>query len=251
MANWRIYVLGGVITGILPVVAAPPGPRASGLSWVAEKIAVSAGLERQDAKVNFAFRNSSDHPVTITSIDTSCDCTMADSMKTTYAPGEKGSIRAIFEVGDPGPHKVYITVATDEPQAEPTRLELDVEVPKQILPAAVSLSATPLAWDADVKDYVARAGEEQAVLRFHVRNISSGTAIIYEVMTTCDCTTAKIPHAPWVLQPGEDGDVTATVDLHGKVGDLQESVIVRMAGMSKALLLRIHIPAPTTGSAPP
>ncbi|HXA80285.1 MAG TPA: DUF1573 domain-containing protein, partial [Opitutaceae bacterium] len=211
MALWRRYILGGMMAGILPAVAATPDPGSSGLSWEAEKIVVSAKLEQQDVRSDFVFRNGSDHPVTITSIDTSCSCTMADSMKRTYAPGEKGSIRAIFEAGDAGWHKVYVTVATDGPKSEPTRLELDVEVPKQILPAAASLAATPLAWDADVKDYVARAGEETATVQFHVRNASVSDATIFEVMTTCECTVAKIPRTPWVLKPGEAGDVTVVV----------------------------------------
>jgi hypothetical protein len=39
--------------------------------------------------------------------------------------------------------------------------------------------------------------------------------------------------------------------LRGKVGDLQEFVIVRMPGMAKTLLLQIHIPAPDHRLAPP
>jgi len=239
------------MAGILPVVAATPGPNASGLSWETEKITASAKPDYDDVKAGFAFRNDSDHPIMITSIDTSCGCTVADSMKKTYAPGEKGAILALFEPGDPGWRKVYITVTTNEPRSKPIRLELDVHVPPQGFPTATSTPSTPLAWNSDAIDYVARAGDKNAVVQFHCRNVSSTTTIIYEVITTCECTTAKIPHTPWVLQPGEAGEVTASVDLRGKVGDLQESVIVRMAGMSKALLLRIHIPVPVTDLNPP
>jgi mono/diheme cytochrome c family protein len=46
--------------------------------------------------------------------------------------------------------------------------------------------------------------------------------------------------------PGDSGDVTVTVDLRGIYGDVHKTLIVATGGEEKKLLLRLHIPDPTT-----
>jgi hypothetical protein len=72
MALWHTGIFGGIMADNLPVFAPTNGPGPGGLSWEAEKIAVSAKLDQPDVKVDFVFRHDCNCPVAITSIDTSC-----------------------------------------------------------------------------------------------------------------------------------------------------------------------------------
>ena len=106
---------------------------AGGLSWKKQAMDLSADFGQQDVTAGFEFKNTSDHPVTITTLDTSCSCTLAELEKRTYAPGESGRIEVSFEAGDQvGLQQEYIFVATDEPQAEPVRLLLKVNIPEYL-----------------------------------------------------------------------------------------------------------------------
>ncbi len=50
--------------------------------------------------MDFEFKNTSNRAVTITGLDTSCSCTLAELEKRIYAPGESGRVHVMFEVGD-------------------------------------------------------------------------------------------------------------------------------------------------------
>ncbi|HEX4644856.1 MAG TPA: DUF1573 domain-containing protein, partial [Verrucomicrobiae bacterium] len=57
----------------------------------------------------------------------------------------------------------------------------------------------PLVYDAELKEYHAKAGETNANFFFSITNISSTNVLIQGVQTSCGCTVAKLPSRPWVL----------------------------------------------------
>ncbi len=62
----------------------------------------------------FPFKNETDHTVTITDVDTGCDCLKAQLAKKQYAPGESGELAIAFD--SKGYEKAYaqtIVVKTD------------------------------------------------------------------------------------------------------------------------------------------
>jgi hypothetical protein len=72
-----------------------------------------------DTKVvaDFPFTNTGRHPVKIKRVQTSCGCTTATPEKEVYAPGEKGKITAIFEIGSrSGEQQKNVYVSTDAPK---------------------------------------------------------------------------------------------------------------------------------------
>lgn len=78
----------------------------------------------------FRFTNPGKAPVTIISLDTSCGCTTAELAKRTYAPGESGEIKAIFNLGErTGLQEKSVQVTTDENPSAPTTLKLKVTIP--------------------------------------------------------------------------------------------------------------------------
>lgn len=86
-------------------------------------------------------------------------------------------------------------------------------------PKADSPPAGPtLVFDAETKEYHARAEEPDAVFTFYATNVWTNTIVIEAVYGSCHCTTATMPAEPWILAPGASGAVTARVDLPEEEG---------------------------------
>jgi len=87
---------------------------------------------QKKVKVGFPFKNGSDHPVTITSVKTDCECVTAGVSEKTCPAGRKAQVIVLFDVaGLTGLQEKYVTVMTDEPNQPPTRLLLRVNIKKQ------------------------------------------------------------------------------------------------------------------------
>lgn len=109
------------------------------LSW--EKTTIELTATRGDKRVEaeFPFTNTSSAPVEIRAIRSSCSCTTADLPKKIYAPGESGSVRTVFTLGNrKGRQNKAIVVQTREGQ---DTLILSVDIPD-----SVKLSQEKLTW---------------------------------------------------------------------------------------------------------
>lgn len=101
------------------------------LRWDTQKIEITAKSGDKEAVGTFAFVNSGNAPITITSVQPSCGCTTAELAKRTYAPGETGEIKAVFTFGDRvGVQQKIINVTTDEAAGKPLPLMLQVTIPE-------------------------------------------------------------------------------------------------------------------------
>ena len=104
-----------------------------------------------------------------------------------------------------------------------------------------SPTAQYLAWDADVKNFEAKAGELIASFTFYVTNISTQAVIIESLTRACGCTEAKLPEQPWKIAPGAHGPIVTTVDLRGRSGRISKSLTVNTSVGSKVLTLTASI----------
>ena len=102
-----------------------------------------------------------------------------------------------------------------------------------------------LKWDAVVKEYQAKAGETEAKFTFSLTNTSKADVTISSVHTSCGCTVAKLPHQPWVVAPGENGEIGVTVDLRGKFGAITKTATVSSTAGQIPLMVKITIPSPS------
>ena len=101
------------------------------LVWDTEQIEITAQPGDTHAEAVFTFTNTSWKPVTILRVQPSCGCTTAKLEKTTYAPGEKGTIVADFEFGQrEGIQRKKISVTTDPRAENPIVLEFVTHIPK-------------------------------------------------------------------------------------------------------------------------
>jgi hypothetical protein len=154
----------GFAAGIAPALTA------AGLEWAQPVIETNAAFEQTDVKASFAFHNASDRRVTITSVNATCDCTTAELEKKTYAPGEKGRIDVMFEIGDySGEHDTHILVSTDIPSEPPSDLVLRVHIPEylRVLPRKAIWSVGA---DASEKTITCTAATAQSVKMIEVNS---------------------------------------------------------------------------------
>jgi hypothetical protein len=100
----------------------------------------------------------------------------------------------------------------------------------------------PLVYDAELKEYHAKAGETNANFFFSITNISGTNVLIQGVQTSCGCTVAKLPSRPWVLPAHSDGKFDVTVDLRGKSGTITKTLGVTTSFAVKLLYVKVIIP---------
>jgi mono/diheme cytochrome c family protein len=101
---------------------------------------------------------------------------------------------------------------------------------------------SPLQFDAKEKTVDVKPGETEAKFRFAVTNISGEDVTVLTVHTSCGCTAAQLPSSPWILKPGEGGEVAATMNLAGKFGTVTKTVTVVSSAGSTPLLVKAVLP---------
>ena len=109
-----------------------------------------------------------------------------------------------------------------------------------------TISTNILAWDAKKKKYDARPLEEEARFTFNLTNVCLDSIAVYDTSTSCGCTVAKLPGNPWVLAPGNSGQINVAMDLRGKVGAVSNLVTIftSKGNSSVEVEARISRPAP-------
>jgi Protein of unknown function (DUF1573) len=125
-----------LLAPLLPWLA----PMALALEWKTQSQTVATAPFQAAQDIVFEFRNNSAQTVSITDLQTNCDCLEAQADQKSYAPATAGTIKARFTVGDrAGPYERSITVVTDEATG-PIRLQVRIEVPDicSITPRSVS-----------------------------------------------------------------------------------------------------------------
>jgi hypothetical protein len=132
--------------GLLPLAAgaalllAASQPLMAQLKWDTQSVDRAPAISDTKVEVAFGFENAGKSPVTIDALKSSCDCTLATLEKKTYAPGERGTISAMFKIGDrKGKQAISITVLSDQ-GTQIGDLRLNVAIPEvaKLMPTLVS-----------------------------------------------------------------------------------------------------------------
>jgi hypothetical protein len=111
------------------------------LAWKTQHVSLRTVPLQRTTATAFEFTNTGDQPVTITSVDTSCDCLEAAASARVIAPGASGRIDARFTIGDRfGLYQRTIIVSTDDGQP-PAALVVTLDVPE-----AATLTPRSLEW---------------------------------------------------------------------------------------------------------
>lgn len=108
---------------------------------------IHAKADVREVEVAFEFENAGSEPVTIARLESSCSCVRVGlkDEKRRYEPGEKGTVEAVFEVGNfsGAVHKMIQGWAEGDAQGSPSlRLGLTIH-----LPVLVAMEPKTLRWD--------------------------------------------------------------------------------------------------------
>ena len=90
----RIFIL-------LAVLLCPPALARAGsaLSWDRKQVELHPAVGDKEARAEYPFTNTGPQTVVIDSVRSSCGCTTVGLEKKEYAPGEKGRITVVFNLG--------------------------------------------------------------------------------------------------------------------------------------------------------
>lgn len=96
--------------------------------------------------------------------------------------------------------------------------------------------------DEALKEVQVVAGAREAQFQFELFNHASEAITVSQIITSCGCTTGKLPENPWTLEPGERGVFDVTMSLIGRTGTVTKSVFVRHSQGILKLQVRSQIP---------
>jgi len=149
------------------------------LAFPADIKEVHPDMDTTEIKIEFPFINMGDTPITIKTIQPSCGCTVAASDKMTYAPGEKGTIKATYTThGATGLQEKEIAVTTVEaPDA------VKVLTIKAYIPALISFSPASVKWTV---------GDAVASKTINVRFVSGKAVKLVGIDINTDRAIAKL-----------------------------------------------------------
>jgi cytochrome c5 len=85
-------------------------------------------------------------------------------------------------------------------------------------------------------------GEQEHTFVFRLRNVSPQPVEITDVKTSCGCTVARMPARPWLLMPGQSGELPLTFDLRGKSGTVIKTATVETRHGRRLLTMQTRIP---------
>lgn len=130
---------------------------------------------------------------------------------------------------------------------QPTPVPQPSGLPSTNRAATVQMPEGVLTWLTDLQEHHLKPGETNVHFVFVMTNTAPSNVVVTAVRTSCGCTIAKVPPMPWVLKPGERGEVAADVDVRRKVGTLNKTVTVETTLGYKTLMTRVHIPHQVNG----
>ena len=101
------------------------------IQWLDSTFNKGTITEGEKLEIVYRFKNTGEKPLIIKDVRPSCGCTVAEKPMEPIAPGEEGSIKAVFDSQNkPGPSHKTITVISNT-QPENYALTFDVVVNKK------------------------------------------------------------------------------------------------------------------------
>ncbi|HTD68269.1 MAG TPA: DUF1573 domain-containing protein [Candidatus Limnocylindria bacterium] len=104
------------------------------------------------------------------------------------------------------------------------------------------ISTNPFVWDAMEKFAKTPEMNRNVSFTFWVTNTSAAEASIIHTESSCDCTVAKLPSRPWILQPGQSGPLDVKMNLMGRHGRVTKEIYVGTSHGGQVLTVNADIP---------
>ena len=153
------------------------------LRWESRSLEFHPTLADTKVVAVFHFTNTGQKPVRITEVTTSCGCTTATlDTHRLYAPGEKGTLTAVFDIGGRNePQDETLHVKTSDPAEPELALQFKVTIPKLL-----DIDSVFLNWNNG-------EGLKPKIVNIKVL----GDYPVHQIAVTCSnaAMTAEIKHA--------------------------------------------------------
>ncbi len=105
------------------------GAARADLQWQEQRLLLEPPVGAAEAIGVFEFVNRGRHTIRVVDVRAECGCTVIAPEKDEVLPGEKGRIRAVFQIGSrEGRQSVGVSVVTHEPEMREYKLTLDVAI---------------------------------------------------------------------------------------------------------------------------
>lgn len=115
----------------LAVIFAISTTASAQLKWTKRTLEFHPAVTDTKVVAEFPFINIGTRAVKIDEVKTSCGCTTATLDKQVYAPGEKGKITAVFDIGSrTGIQQKHVYVSSNDPKEPQVMLTFTATIPK-------------------------------------------------------------------------------------------------------------------------
>jgi len=110
----------------LALVAALPALAA--LKWDSLEASVKVRADETVAHTSYGFVNAGEKPITITDVRAGCGCTTPSLAKNTYAPGERGELKLVFDPRNrEGLYRASVSVSSNDASTTTLQFVADIE----------------------------------------------------------------------------------------------------------------------------
>lgn len=165
---------------------------------------------KRPVTAEFALTNSGDKPLVISNVTAGCECTQVEWSEGSIAPGGKGFVRVTFDAKLLGHFEKFVGVYSN---AEPhlVYLSMDGEVVEQLKDYSQThpYAIGSIRLDRNVFDFPDVSRGESSKLTFSIANTGERP---YEPVLMHLPGYITMEKSPTVLQKGERGTVTLTLD---------------------------------------
>ena len=103
-------------------------PALAALKWDSLEASVKVRADETVAHTSYGFVNAGDKPITITDVRAGCGCTTPSLAKNTYAPGERGELKLVFDPRNrEGLYRASVSVSSNDASTTTLQFVADIE----------------------------------------------------------------------------------------------------------------------------
>jgi hypothetical protein len=194
------------------------------LAWEKNEIELHPKAGDATAVANFKYQNKGKTPIKITSVKSSCGCTVASLKKDVVDPGEKGEVTATFNIGGrTGVQQKAITVQTDDASQPVINLML-----KAVIEQPIEIQPTFVFW---------QAGEAPKAKTVKVKVSKDVNAAKLDVVSSNPEFTAKME------QDSTPGEYTLSVQPKDTAKPLEGTITIK-SDLPQPYIITVRVTGP-------
>ncbi|MBC2607412.1 DUF1573 domain-containing protein [Pelagicoccus albus] len=229
----RTALFSKLLASLAALLIAPVVALAEGLQWETESLFFETEFGAEEVIAEYPFTNTGEQAIEIVNASSSCGCTVPTLDKRSYAPGESGTLKAIFTLGSrQGMQHKSITILTktegqDEEESHLLKLAVDIPIPVTFKPRVhfwkIGSEAKAKEIEVNIHEkmpfalsHLVRKDEEEES-NFDYEIVTVEPNLKYLVRITPKTTERKSRDVYFLASEGEDGQVLRKYPIYAYV----------------------------------